>query len=60
MRNVTHFGHTAAGSPVFEIHLACGAAGENYALETVSTLARASEKMNTCQQGAATRLLVGG
>jgi len=41
-----------------EEHIACGNAGENYALGTASTLARASEKMNICQQGSA--LLVGG
>lgn len=60
MSNVTHLGLGAARSPTFEIHLACGAAGENYALGTVSTLARASEKMNICQQAPATALLVGG
>ena len=60
MSNVAHWGLGVAGSPVFEIHLTCEAAGENYALGTASTMARASEKTNICQQSAATRLLVGG
>ena len=41
-----------------EEYTVCGNAGQNYALGTASILARASEKMNICQQGPA--LLVGG
>lgn len=41
-------------------YIAYGNVGEKYALGTASTMARASEKMNICQQGAVTALLVGG
>jgi len=41
-------------------HQTCDAAGENYAPGIASTMARASEKTNICQQSAAMRLLVGG
>ena len=39
-------------------YIAYGNVGKNYALGTASTMARASEKSNICQQG--TALLVGG
>ena len=49
-----------SGSPELDIHLACAAAGNNYALGIASTMARASEKMNICQRGPVTDQLVGG
>ena len=58
MSDVTAPGTASAQILSFEEQNACGDAGENYALGIASTLARASEKMNICQQG--TALLVGG
>lgn len=48
------------GFLTFGRHQTCDAAGENYALGIASTMARASEKTNICQQSAVTHLLVGG
>ena len=58
MSDVTGPGCASVRLPGLENHIACDDAGENYALGIASNLARASEKMNICQQG--TALLVGG
>ncbi len=60
MSGVTVSGFAVAGSSTLDRHQTCDTAGENYALGTASTMARASEKTNICQQSAATCLLVGG
>lgn len=60
MSDMTVSGFVATASLAFDRHQTCDAAGENYALGTASTMARASEKTNICQQSAAMRLLVGG
>ena len=58
--NVSPLNYVVSMKSTKIIHLACKAAGNNYAPETASNLARASEHMNICQQSDVSALLVGG
>ena len=60
MSEVSALGRVYVGYSGLNKHSACGDVGENYALGIANSLARASEKMNICQQGPAGALLVGG